>query len=376
MAVAFAKFEEPHAWLIRGLVEYGWTDLSPVGGRIPPGRPGGFELVRFRDSGGKDGVHLLVVAGNGQHLVQEDAVYDFALRCYRRDGRWMVGLRCVEANFLQEFPFDPNNPGWAAGYVHQAIIGYVPQFVAWRLQGGELTWAQRKGLPELEGEPCSPDLARFVDELVRTRRGLDTGPVEGWWMGRDSAPPPAGHAPPPAGHAPPPAGHAPPGGGHAAPLGPIAVAGKVAGAGVSSTERALAKARPAGRALVGSSALLLMVGLVSVLNALLTILLFQLDRPAALGGSACSGLALVIVGGIGVAGGRRLTQLKGGVLPWLAVGGNLALPPLLGGLMLTIDLLCCAASGPLLVCVPIALYALSVQVDPIVSKARRELAGR
>ncbi|MCK6505548.1 hypothetical protein L6R53_19485 [Myxococcota bacterium] len=370
MAVAFGTFEEPHAWLIRGLVEYGWPDLSPVAGRIPPGRPGGFELVRFRDSGGKDGVHLLVVAASGPQLVQEDGVYDFALRCYRRDGRWMVGLRCVEANFLQEFPFDPANPGWAAGYVHQAIVGYVPQFVTWRLQGGELTWAQRKGLPELEGEPCSAGLARFVDELVRTRRGVDTGPLEGWWLGRDSAPPPAGHAPSPAAAGAPGGGLAPVG------AGPIAVAGKAAGSGVSTTERALAKARPAGRALVGSSSLLLMVGLVSLLNALLTVLLFALDRPAALGGSGCFGLALVLAGGLGIAGGRKLSQLKGGVLPWLAVGANLAMPPLLGGLMLTIDLLCCAASGPLMVCLPIALYALSVQVDPTVSKARRDLAGR
>lgn len=375
MAVAFGKFEEAHAWLIRGLVEYGWPDLSPVGGRIPPGRPGGFELVRFRDSGGKDGVHLLVVAGDGQHLVQEDGVYDFALRCYRREGRWMVGLRCVEANFLQEFPFDPSNPGWAAGYVHQAIVGYVPQFVGWRLQGGELTWAQRKGLPELEGEPCTAELARFVDELVRTRRGVDTGPMEGWWLGRDSAPPPAGHAPPPAGQAPHAAGQPLSAAGVAA-AGPVAVAGKAAGTGVSTTERALAKARPAGRALVGSSSALLLVGLVSLLNALLTVALFALDRPAALGGSACFGMVLVLSGGLGIAGGRRLSQLKGGILPWLAVGANLALPPLLGGLMLTIDLLCCAASGPLLVCVPVALYALSVQVDPTVSKARRDLAGR
>lgn len=373
MAVAFARFDEPHAWLIRGLVEYGWPDLSPVGGRIPPGRTGGLELMRFRDSRGKDGVHLLLVAAAGGQVVADDGIYDFAIRCYRRDGRWMVGLRCVEANFLQEFPYDADNPTWAAGYVHQAITGYVPQFAQWRLQGGELSWAQRKGLPELEGEPCSEALARFIDELVRTRRGLDTGPVEGWWIGRDTAPPPAGHAPAPGagGTAQGSAGPAP-----IASLGPIAVAGKVAGAGVSSTERALAKAGPAGRALVGSSSVLLMLGLLAVLNALLTLVLFFLDRPTALGGSACFGLALIVAGGVGIAGGRKLAQVKDSVLPWLAVGANLALPPLLGAVMLTIDPICCGFAAPLMLGVPVALYALYVWVDPNVTKARAELAGR
>jgi len=366
VAYAFGRFDEPHAWLIRGLVEYGWTDLSSSGGRIPPGRFGGMELVRFRDSNGRDGIHLLINASAGNQVVVEDGVYDFTARCTHRDGQWMVAVRSVEANFLQEFPYDPQNPSWVAGYVHQALMAYVPQFVQWRLGGGELSWAQRKGLPEIPGEPCSADLTRFLDELLRMRRPLDAGPVEGWWMNQTSAPPPQGHAPAPGSQ---PAGA----------LGkntPIAVAGRIAAGGNSTTERAMAKAGPAGKALLGASSALCIVGVVSLVNALLTVVLFFLDRPAALTGSACFGLSFLVFGILGILGGQRLSRLSPSFLPWAGVAGNLALPPLLGISMLFIDPVCCAMVGPLLLNVPIALYALATLVNSDVVKARADLAGR
>lgn len=369
MAIAFAKFDEPHAWLIRGLVEYGWADLTPVGGRIPTGRMGGMELARFRDSDGRDGVHLLVSAQANGTVVAEDAVYDFAVRCYRREGQWTVGVRCAEANFMAEFPYDAANPNYAAGYVHQAVTTYVPQFVGWRLQGGELSWAQRQGLPELEGEGCSAELTRFVDELVRMRRGVDTGPAQGWWMGLDSPPPPVSQVATDASGK----GVVPGGAPIAIVGGPIAVAGRVAGAGVSSTERAMKRAGPAGRALVATSAMMLLIGIVSILNAMLTLVIFQLDRGSALAGSACFGVTLLGGGIVGILGGRRLSQVKNSVLPWLAVGANLALPPLVLLALLRIDIACCSAVGPLALSIPVALYALSVWVDPNVVKARKEL---
>lgn len=367
MAVAFANYDEPHAWLIRGLVEYGWPDVTPVGGRLPPGRHGGIELARFRDSTGRDGVHLLVPAVAGGMLCSEDGVYDFSVRMFRRDGAWFAGVRCVECNYLQEFPYDPQNPLYLAGYVHQAVLAYVPQFVQWRLQGNELTWAQRKGLPEIQGEACSGLLGNFIDEMVRTRRGMDTGPTEGWWIGKSGAPPP------PSGHAG--AGPVQPGAAPAAWAGgTIATVGQAGGGGVSPVDQAKKRVALASRALTGASTALVVVGAVSMINALLTIVLFQLDRPAALAGSGCFGVALLSLGGVSIVGARKLGRLEKSILPWVAVGTNLALPLLLGLSMLGVDLMCCAATGPLLLCVPVAIYALVSMVDPDVVKARDQLA--
>jgi len=358
---ALASFDEPHAWLIRGLIEYGWPDVTPLGGRVPPGRHGGLELARFRDTTGRDGIHLLVPAVTGGQACHEDGVYDFTARLYRKDGQWTVAVRCAEANYLAEFPFDPDNPLYAAGYVHQGVGGYVQQFVQWRLGGGELSWAQRKGLPEIEGEPCSAGLNRFLDEMIRTRRSLDSGPAEGWWIGATSAPPPPGAAAPVAN-----AG--------AMPAGPIAVAGRAGAGGATDADVARDKVNAPARMLRGASVVLVLVGLVSLLNALLTVVLFFLDRPAALASTACVGVACTALGAVSVIGAGRMRDLKKSLLPWVAIGSNIVLPLLIGIASLSIDLVCCGATAPLLLCVPIALWSLAAMVHPAVIKTRDELA--
>lgn len=185
MTTAFGTFDEPHAWLIRGLIEYGWTDVSRSGGYIPPGTVGGLDLSRLRETEGRDGIVLEVPAIlNGQRF-EEDGIYHFQAQVIRSSstGNLAIGVRCPEANFIQEFAYDPSNPTWAAGFVHQALSQYVPQFVQWRQQGGEVTWAQRQGIVELDGEPCSQPLSNFVSESIRAGRAFDRGPAEGWWVG-------------------------------------------------------------------------------------------------------------------------------------------------------------------------------------------------
>ena len=61
MANAFLNFNEPHAWVIRGLVEYGWRDLSGRGSAVPPGAPGGLDVFPLLGSHGKDGIRLIVL---------------------------------------------------------------------------------------------------------------------------------------------------------------------------------------------------------------------------------------------------------------------------------------------------------------------------
>ena len=183
MEPAFAGFQEPHAWLIRGLVEYGWPDVTRAGGRVAPGVFGGFDLTRFGGSSGREGFSLHVPAiADGQWL-QEDGVYDFVVKLARTAaGQLAFAVRCPEANYLEEFVFDVNNPLYAAGYIHQSLQNYVPDFVRWRQAGNEVSWAQRAGMPEIQGEPSSALLSQFINERVNLRRSMDVGPAEGWWM--------------------------------------------------------------------------------------------------------------------------------------------------------------------------------------------------
>ena len=57
MTIAFAHFDEPLAWLIRGLITYGWADVTT--NRVTPAQVvGGFDLSLIPDSQGKSGLIL------------------------------------------------------------------------------------------------------------------------------------------------------------------------------------------------------------------------------------------------------------------------------------------------------------------------------
>lgn len=317
MEPAFADFREPHAWLIRGLVEYGWPDVTRVGGRVPPGSFGGFSLASFSSTGGRAGITLNVPAVADGQWFQDDGVYEFVARLTRDDsGRLAFAVRCAEANFLQLFVFEDSNPVYVAGFIHQALTGYVPDFVRWRQGGGEITWAQRAGLPEIPGEPCSTMLSQFVGARVSARQSLDTGPAEGWWLGGA-------------------------GGGGGASMPVIAQLGQAAenelrAGGMNSASRAMIEQSvkgPAGALLFFGSAGVMQGGL-WLLNILITLGLYgggMLRRP--LGDYLLSvifstglGLVLLLGGAAAVAGGRRYMQLKGGVLPWVSMAYAVLLP--------------------------------------------------
>ena len=159
MQPAFSTFREPHAWLIRGLVEYGWPDVSLASGRVPPGVFGGFSLANFSSSSGRQGITLYIPAAlQDGRRVEEDGVYEFVV-CLTRDnsGNRAFAVRCPEANYLQLFTFDDTNPLYAAGFIHQGLTGYLPEFIQWRLSGGQVSWAQRAGLCLLYTSPSPRD---------------------------------------------------------------------------------------------------------------------------------------------------------------------------------------------------------------------------
>ncbi len=375
MGRAFASFDEPHAWFIRGMIEYGWPDLTRAGGHVPPGAPGGINLSELVETEGRAGLTIEVPAAADGRVVPDDGTYQFQARLVREeDGAWKVVLRCPEANYFQEFPYDPANPLWAAGYVHQALTAYVPEFVRWRLQGGEVSWAQRAGIPDVEGEPCSFLLLNFLRERIQTNRPLTHGPAEGWWLDAPAPPAAPGAAQP--GLAQP--GAAPDGSQHEVPVaaawtagGPVATAGKgsdptyLSAAAAAEVARLGAQgaaevAHVQARRIVAApgAALLTMAGLgmleggLLILNAA-SIVLWYRDRVTGLIVSLV-GAALLLLGGLGaVFGALAYKKVKKGPLPWWAMIYAALTPG------------CCLAG------LPIAVWAATVWNRPTVRAARR-----
>ncbi|MDP6933095.1 MAG: hypothetical protein QGG40_09270, partial [Myxococcota bacterium] len=181
MNAAFSTFDEPMAWLIRGLVEYGWPDTSRRDRPRPPQAFGGMDLSRMPASQGRDGIRIEIPAvAQGQQL---DEPYEFIIKTHSEGGAPRFFVRCVDCNYVQEFPFDPANPTWAAGFIHQSLTTHVPAFLEWRMQGGEMTWSERQGIPDIEGDPCSSALAQFIQSRIgQPATPMDQGPTQGWWQ--------------------------------------------------------------------------------------------------------------------------------------------------------------------------------------------------
>jgi hypothetical protein len=314
MSVAFAQFDEPLAWLIRGLIEYGWVDVSR-GSAIPPGTVGGFDLSFIPTSQARSGLLLRVPATAGGQRHSEDDTYIFEVQLTSLNSGSGFTVRCANCNYLQEFGFDPGNPGWAAGYIHQGLSEYVPEYVRWRMGGGELTWAQRQGVPEVDSEPCTASLATWIGQQLSQRQTFDTNL---WGAGKVATGPLIGDP--------------------NTPLSPIATVGNHAGAsgrGQSPADAVRATLNGPANALMAAIGIGGIGAALALLNILVTIALFGVDRMFAVI-TSMGFAAIASVGAVGAwFGVKQYKQMRGNALPWVAIIYPSILP------------ICCFAGLPL-----------------------------
>ena len=362
MALAFGTFDEPHAWLIRGLVEYGWPDVTRTGGFTPPGAFGGFNLGRILAGQGEAGVGLEIPAVSGGRALPEDGTYQFQVQVVRlRDGQLGLGVRCPEANFVQELPYDRANPLHAAGYLNQALQQYVSEFVAWRHAGGEVTWAQRAGIPTFIGEPPSPMLVAFIQQKIASHERFDQGPGRAWWItDGPGGPSPLGPPGRPAWGELIQSGQ---GGGD-----PVYLSAEARAEAAREASRAAALGVPgvslarqhAERQLKGPAIALMVIsglgllqGLLWIINAFVTIWVFGIDRPFAVLFSFVLGLLVMVGGAVSLYGARKLLAAERSVLVYA---------PMIYAALLPI---CCLPG------LPISIWALLRWRDPMVREARK-----
>lgn len=345
MNFAFANFNEPHAWLIRGLVEYGWRDVTRIGGTVPDGAPGAFMLSHLLETQGREAMMLLVRA-EADGMACPDGIYEIEVDVIGSMPNIKVVLRCPECNYLEEFPYDPVHPTHVVGYIHEALLRYVQEFVRWRLLGNELGWSQRAGLPEIHGDPCSADLARFVrDQLNRAGFTFDLAPTHGWWLGIDAT---ARNA-----------------------VGPVATVGKGGGDPVyvsAAGRAALAKMggmnasveRVTALDLVESPAswLKLMVygcmslGGIALVYAIYVLFAFGTGEVIALAVNSLLGVGLLAGGGLSLVGVKRYREVRASPLVYVPI------------------VYCALAPACCLVGLPISAWALLVWLKPAVQAGR------
>jgi hypothetical protein len=184
LQTAFASFTHPYAWLIRGLLEYGWQDLS-VNPRNLPIRTGfGFDLNPLVQSGGKTGIKLVALARDSKgEWLQSDSTY--VLHAKLGEDQWRRPaflLRSIDLGRASFFLYSQENPIYAAGYLHQAVGEWVPEFVDLRSEGHQSSPESLQQLEDISSGACPQALAYFLSDRIAAKKSMDTAAAEGLWI--------------------------------------------------------------------------------------------------------------------------------------------------------------------------------------------------
>jgi hypothetical protein len=178
METAFLQFSEPYAWLFRGLVEYGWEDLSLKPQNLP--KRYAFNLRPFIETNGKKGVFLHCLAlDSNERWFQQDKSYTFVVKLTKdKWDRTVFYMACRELGYYKEHLWVQEQPYYSAGYIHEAVSQEIPKIVDQRRDG----WIPPKRPQDdiLEIEP-SPDLIMYLHQRYSYEQDFNTAIVEGLW---------------------------------------------------------------------------------------------------------------------------------------------------------------------------------------------------
>ncbi|MDP2315317.1 MAG: hypothetical protein Q8P41_20640 [Pseudomonadota bacterium] len=174
---AIADSDDLYAWLIRGFVESGLPDHTR-GGRDWTST-GALNLENFIQEQGAGGVVLEFRGQAGESPSPEDE-YTYQVSVVRGPQGTQVVVRCAETLFHHAFPDEPKEA--LAGHILGQVRAHNEAFTAWRAQGGETTYAQRIGIPEVRGTTCDRALVTVLETLRRSKRSVVEGPANKWWV--------------------------------------------------------------------------------------------------------------------------------------------------------------------------------------------------
>ena len=179
---SIAALEDVHGWLMRGFIEAGLVDGT--GHSFVPTEAGvvdGGDLLAL--GRGSEGIRLCFVGQAGDFVDVEDE-YTYTVKVVREPGRQGVAVRCAETLFykmVEEKPYET-----LGARIVAEVRAHNQNFTAWRRRGGAASYAERQGVPDSRGVPCSAAFSNFLDKQYKSGGTLADGPSHGWWNERFS----------------------------------------------------------------------------------------------------------------------------------------------------------------------------------------------
>ena len=182
--VAFQGFSDPYAWLVRGLIEYGWEDMSLHPRTYPMKTGQGLDLSHLADPLSKYGVRLVVLARDAEgKWNRRDETYEFEVRWVKNLNRQdCLFIRSDEMAYSALFPIPHDNPLYPAGYVHEAITKQTIEFTERRKRGERVSSMDLQEMLNFPLIAPSLQLQQFLQERIRYGRDFNSAHQEGLWF--------------------------------------------------------------------------------------------------------------------------------------------------------------------------------------------------
>jgi hypothetical protein len=176
-----AGFADPWAHLVRGFVEAGLPDATRGGERCPlDGQLNVENLLHLRSA-----TQGLVVEFPGPMGVPAPEVF-YSVRLVAAGPAFPIGVavevRCPES--LMHHLWSVEDPATLGARIVAHLRTHHAAFLDWRRKGGEVSYAERLGIPALPVDPPDPAFVRFLGGLYGEGLSVADGPAKDWWSTR------------------------------------------------------------------------------------------------------------------------------------------------------------------------------------------------
>lgn len=186
--VAFLQMADPYAWVLRGLMELGWEDISLSPDAYPRIKGRGIDYSRLVDPTNHFGLRLVSLALDGnEEWYKADGAYQFEVRLVNDPRQsFCLLLRSDEMAMSQLFPWNSERPAYIVESLHRAIVKATVQFIEKRKRREGISSID---LQEMLNHPIiapPPHFVSIMSQRLYQGLNLNTAPQEGLW----GAPPP------------------------------------------------------------------------------------------------------------------------------------------------------------------------------------------
>ena len=185
MTPAFLHFSDPYSWLIRGMVEAQWQDLSLESYQVLPQKTGaGFDLRHLIQTGGKYGIRTSIMAIDEQgEWFSEDQVYVFDI-VFGQDniGQPAYLVSSKDTGFSEFFALTPHSPIMSVEQLIERIQHrHVPQFISERKRGRTVSSHDINAMFTTRPFPADNSLLQFLFHRSQNGQTFNTAISEGLW---------------------------------------------------------------------------------------------------------------------------------------------------------------------------------------------------